>query len=275
MVEVASAPMPSAPCEQVADVKEPIDLSQIPGPGPITGHRFSNDPDMVIWEGFISQEEAQHIMRLAEGRWKRSTVSTGKSSDLLYKPLRDGPRDDEQPDDPDRPPDADVTPDKIYVGKSQVGVEAISPNRTSFSCFLDPTMEDEIILRIAARVATVTGVPLDNVEDLVLVRYEEGQVFKQHHDGAGRPKTVFVYLNEVAAGGETSFPHLGYKVAPSACTAVMWNNTIHSEDGTELPDMRMVHEALAPGPGCIKYGMNCFVNKVAQRDCSHIAMVPV
>mmetsp|Transcript_21119 Transcript_21119/g.47366 ORF Transcript_21119/g.47366 Transcript_21119/m.47366 type:complete len:270 (-) Transcript_21119:24-833(-) len=248
-----------------------VDFASIPGPGPLQGNRFSKDPDMVIWTNFLSRQEAEHIMNLAEGRWGRSTVSTGKSNDLLYKPLQQGAR-DERNEESDRPPDIDVTPDKVYIGKAQVGVEAISPNRTSYSCFLDPTMEDEVILRVAARVATITGVPLDHVEDLVLVRYEEGQVFKQHHDGGVRPKTVFVYLNDVAEGGETLFPHLGYKISPTACTAMMWNNTLKNEHGTEEPDMRMVHEALPPGPGCVKYGMNCFVNKVPQRDCSHVAV---
>mmetsp|Transcript_7170 Transcript_7170/g.9801 ORF Transcript_7170/g.9801 Transcript_7170/m.9801 type:complete len:131 (+) Transcript_7170:75-467(+) len=110
-----------------------VDFASIPGPGPLQGNRFSKDPDMVIWTNFLSRQEAEHIMNLAEGRWGRSTVSTGKSNDLLYKPLQQGAR-DERNEESDRPPDIDVTPDKVYIGKAQVGVEAISPNRTSYSC---------------------------------------------------------------------------------------------------------------------------------------------
>eukprot|EP00971_Amphidinium_carterae_P194871 3866730-Amphidinium_carterae.2 len=88
----------------------------------------------------IALQEAEHIMNLAEGRWGRSTVSTGKRSaasllnDLLYKPLQQGARDERNEDtqvlmfhsslyESDRPPDIDVTPDKVYIGKAQVGVE--------------------------------------------------------------------------------------------------------------------------------------------------------
>lgn len=122
--------------------------------------------------------------------------------------------------------------------------------------------------------ATVAGYPLAHVEQLALIRYRPGEYFKQHHDGSMRAKTVFIYLNDVAPGngGETYFPKLGLKIAPRACTAVLWGNRL--EDGSA--DRRMDHEALpltGEGEDCIKFGMNCFVNIGPQRDTSHIRVV--
>lgn len=41
--------------------------------------------------------------------------------------------------------------------------------------------------------------PIQHLEPLVLVRYDEGEYFNEHHDGAFRLKTVLLYLN-----GQTS-----------------------------------------------------------------------
>merc|ERR1712224_705479 len=71
-------------------------------------------------------------------------------------------------------------------------------------------MESKVAERIAARVATVCGVPLAKVEPLVILKYEPGQYFKQHHDGSMRSHTVFLYLNTVEDGGETYFPKPNY-----------------------------------------------------------------
>eukprot|EP00971_Amphidinium_carterae_P029922 588726-Amphidinium_carterae.1 len=56
---------------------------------------------------------------------------------------------------------------------------------------------------------------------------------KPWENWSGASIAVQQHMSGGSSLGETSFPHLGYKVAPSACTAVMWNNTIHSEDCTE------------------------------------------
>ena len=53
------------------------------------------------------------------------------------------------------------------------------------------------------------------------VRYEPGQFNRVHHDGVFRPRTVFIYLNDLPDddGGETYFPRLGIKFTPTqACS---------------------------------------------------------
>ncbi len=47
------------------------------------------------------------------------------------------------------------------------------------------------------RVAAVAGTDVSHVEDLNMVRYRTGEFFRDHHDGAFRTKTVFVYLNSL------------------------------------------------------------------------------
>jgi len=216
----------------------------VPGPKKIQGSVISEDPRVVHFKDFVTPEEVKHIIELCEARWEQSKTSKGKVSDLH------GPKKDSE---------------------SSYGEETIGSTRTSYSVHLK-FEESLVVERIAARVAAVAGSTIDYVEPLVALRYEPGQFFKIHHDGAMRPSTVFVYLNglDEGAGGTTHFPHLGFEVQPVACTAVMWHN--RQEDGSA--DYRLMHEAKPVVEG-VKYGMNCFVNLNEQRDTSGIVIVPV
>jgi len=217
--------------------------AEVPGPKRIQGSVINADPRVVHFSDFVTPEEVKHIIELCEGRWEQSRTSKGKVSELH------GPS---------------TAPDSSY------GEETVGSTRTSFSVHLK-FEESLVVERIAARVAAVAGTTIDYVEPLVALRYEPGQFFKMHHDGAMRPSTVFVYLTGVdeGAGGTTSFPHLGFEVQPVACTAVMWHN--RQEDGSA--DYRLMHEAKPVMEG-VKYAMNCFVNLYQQRDTSGIVVVP-
>mmetsp|Transcript_151526 Transcript_151526/g.262539 ORF Transcript_151526/g.262539 Transcript_151526/m.262539 type:complete len:340 (+) Transcript_151526:61-1080(+) len=190
-----------------------------------------------------------------------------------------GPAESNKDKEDDRPTNAlHVEPDQEeerVVGKKDASVvpqkggvlQVESKNRTSCSVIFQYG-ESPVLEQILARVAMVTGRPLDCVERPVLVRYLPGQFFNEHHDGAVRPVTVFAYFNDVEGGGETYFPHLGFQVRPVAGTALMWPNI--NEDGAA--DMRMIHQGLPPEKG-VKYGINLFVNAHSQRDVSHIRVV--
>lgn len=130
-----------------------------------------------------------------------------------------------------------------------------NPSERTSSSFMLCSAQTPIVRAIEHRVAALAGVPVQQVERLSLVRYLPGQHFGEHHDGRDRPKTVFVYLNDVEGeGGETCFPRLGVKLKPVKGCAAFWHN--NSEDGTQ--DDRMVHKGLPPLVG-IKYAMNCFI----------------
>ncbi|KAF4704653.1 hypothetical protein FOZ62_005392, partial [Perkinsus olseni] len=159
---------------------------------------------------FLTAEECSYMISLAEGKWRPSTV--GRSSSL-----------------------SDGKSDK-YVNKRSKG-------RTS-SSFMLLHAQDDIVAEIERRVASLVGFPADHVERLNMLRYESGEFFGQHHDGAFRPWTVFVTLNDISrdAGGETLFPALGLKIRPKAGTALVWPNCLENGEADE----RVVHEALAP-----------------------------
>jgi prolyl 4-hydroxylase len=67
--------------------------------------------------------------------------------------------------------------------------------------------------------------------------------------------TVFLYLNDVEAGGGTNFPDLGLTVLPKRGRALLWPNVL-DEDPNEL-DLRTIHQALLVEAG-VKYGANAW-----------------
>lgn len=118
--------------------------------------------------------------------------------------------------------------------------------------------QTEVVERLEHRLANLAGLPVAQLERMNLVRYAPGQLFNEHHDGKFRPRTVFVYLNDIDdddEGGDTFFPVLGLSFRPRKGTAVIWSNALPS--GKE--DSRMLHEGRAPAK-CVKYGVNCFFN---------------
>ncbi|CAE7671737.1 P4H1 [Symbiodinium sp. CCMP2456] len=127
-------------------------------------------------------------------------------------------------------------------------------DRSSYQCHMD-WAESPLVERIEARLAEMTGMTVEHLEQLTLVRYSPGQFFNLHHDGPHRPKTVFVYLTDSPDEGETYFPLLGMKFTPRRGTAVMWRNC---NDRGQADD-RLYHQALPPET-VTKVGMNCFFN---------------
>jgi hypothetical protein len=86
------------------------------------------------------------------------------------------------------------------------------PYRSSDNAWLHP---DTILLDIQSRLSSILSIPLvyirQKAEELQVVRYHAGGVFKAHHDSSAfhpRLFTALVYLNSVPPemGGETTFP---------------------------------------------------------------------
>lgn len=129
--------------------------------------------------------------------------------------------------------------------------------RTSWSCTIRRS-QTSVVKNIENRLASLAGLPVSQLEKLSLVRYAPGEHFKEHHDGKERPKTVFVYLNDLLendTGGDTFFPVLGLSFKPRPGTAVVWTNA--TPEGKV--DSRMVHAGQAPSISA-KYAVNCFFN---------------
>ena len=84
-------------------------------------------------------------------------------------------------------------------------------------------------------VRKVWGVGLRRHSGTHLIRYSKGNFYAPHTDAAldvsDRFFTVLCYLNDDFAGGQTSFPQLGYSVEPRAGTAVIFPATyLHSSE---------------------------------------------
>lgn len=55
--------------------------------------------------------------------------------------------------------------------------------------------ETEIISQLEHRVSLIANVGIQHLERLVMVKYNPGDYFKEHHDGPFRSHTILLYLN--------------------------------------------------------------------------------
>lgn len=125
--------------------------------------------------------------------------------------------------------------------------------RTSSDASFDPLIEDLSLRLVQQRMALAARMELLQAEHLVVLAYEPGQEYRPHRDylspeslrvdvpeAGNRARTICVYLNEPAAGGETTFPVPGVTVRPRAGRAVVFDNL--SADGS--PDSDSLHAGL-------------------------------
>lgn len=197
----------------------------------LTSYVISTDPKISIIPEFLSKLECCHLISLAE--------ATGFSPSLVGRGVYSE--------------DTGMLPPQDDFENTR------SSNRTSLSVLLAPA-HDDVVSLIEAKLSALVSLSVHQLEPLVVVKYEPDAYFKPHHDGAFRPYTVFIYLNDIETGfgGETRFPNLNLRIKPRAGTAVIWRNIIEVS-GINQPDLRLVHEGLPPN-NCTKYGVNCFFN---------------
>eukprot|EP00931_Biecheleriopsis_adriatica_P086847 TRINITY_DN61416_c0_g1_i1.p1 TRINITY_DN61416_c0_g1~~TRINITY_DN61416_c0_g1_i1.p1 ORF type:complete len:254 (-),score=48.51 TRINITY_DN61416_c0_g1_i1:67-828(-) len=210
--------------EKVVDVSSYTAGDSAPSLKQLVVHQ---NPLIAVCPNFVTDDEIQHLLGLAEGSWFPSAVD-------------------------------EVAQDAAKGGQYvATGIHRRSEQkRSSDSCVLKMG-QTRTVQAIERRLCSLTGMNLKHLECMAMVRYAPGQFFKCHHDGGIRPWTVFLYLNDLPAGaaGETHFPELRLRVRPSKGCAVLWPNRL--PDGQADP--RLVHEGLPPKSG-VKYGVNCFFN---------------
>lgn len=144
-------------------------------------------PAAVMLANFLSSNECDQLISLAQPRLNRSTVV-----------------------DP-------VTGRNVVAG-----------HRSSDGMFFR-LGETPLIARLEARIAELTGLPVENGEGLQLLHYEAGAESTPHVDyliagndanresiarSGQRVGTLLMYLNDVEGGGETVFPQIGWSVVP-------------------------------------------------------------
>lgn len=111
--------------------------------------------------------------------------------------------------------------------------------------------ENEFIRGLEERIASLVGVSVSNLENLSVLRYEEGGKYSPHYDffdpvhlgtqnllkrGGQRVATLIVYLKAASSGGGTTFPNVTVQVKSVAGTALFFKypnlekETLHGGD---------------------------------------------
>ena len=148
------------------------------------------------------------------------------------------------------------------MSKSETVGEEIKGYRTSSNTYVGnkstPLME-----KISLITEVLTEIPMKNQEDLCVVKYEEGEEYKPHHDyfthqnheeareeesrGGDRVYTVMFYLNDDFEEGGTLFLEPNIEVRPKTGRCVIWKNYL---DGK--PNGKSFHAGLPIKTG-VKY----------------------
>ncbi|SMG55095.1 2OG-Fe(II) oxygenase [Paraburkholderia susongensis] len=118
--------------------------------------------------------------------------------------------------------------DRSTVVDPVTGRNVVAGHRSSHGMFFR-LGETPLIARLEARIAELTGLPVENGEGLQMLNYETGAESTPHVDyliagndanresiarSGQRVGTLLMYLNDVEDGGETVFPQLGWSVVP-------------------------------------------------------------
>jgi len=97
--------------------------------------------------------------------------------------------------------------------------------------------DNELVKPIFNYISNKFGIPIENAEDLQIVRYLPGNYYNPHHDsccdlhqncydfikrGGQRILTVLIYLNNEFTDGETFFPKLNKKYKPKTGDALVF-----------------------------------------------------
>lgn len=190
---------------------------------PINGHLVAMSPVVAYVDNVLSVEECRHIIELAQGQMRRAVVSRADKAET-------------------------------------------SDGRTGSNTWLKHDVDD-IALGIANRISGIVGVPLTNAESFQVISYGINQEYRPHFDaydlatptgqrcckkGGQRLVTALVYLNDVPAGGATTFPNLGVEVKAKPGRLAIFQNTL---PGTTKRHPKSLH-AGAPVKAGEKWAFN-------------------
>jgi prolyl 4-hydroxylase len=145
------------------------------------------------------------------------------------------------------------------VVNNETGSYDVHPHRTSSGTHF-ARGENALVRRIETRIAELVQFPLEHGEPIQILHYQPGGEYKPHFDyfdprhpgneqvlqqGGQRIATLIMYLNDVEAGGSTTFPEVGVDILPRRGNAVYF--AYCSETGTLDP--RSLHGGSPVGAG--------------------------
>jgi prolyl 4-hydroxylase len=149
--------------------------------------------------------------------------------------------------------------ERSNVVDRQTGHYQQHPDRTSEGTYFRRG-ENALITRLEARIAELTGCPVERGEPIQVLHYRPGTQYKPHFDyfdpadegnrhvltmGGQRVATLIMYLNDVQGGGSTVFPDIGLDVLPRRGNAVFF--AYSNDEG--LLDPRTLHGGSPVGSG--------------------------
>ncbi len=110
--------------------------------------------------------------------------------------------------------------------------------------------QNDLVKKIEARIAEITGTPIPNGEGIQILNYAGGGEYKPHFDyfpdntggrvhtakGGQRIITVIMYLNDVKAGGATVLPEINLNIYPKKGSALYFSyfNSVGQVDPSTL-----------------------------------------
>ncbi len=153
----------------------------------------------------------------------------------------------------------EFNPSTTVSDESEKVVDIIHPNRTSWSCFFERTMNHPYYKHIENKIKSYLKYE-EHSEAMQAQSYKDNQHYLYHYDyfqsnsdhvtkgGGQRTYTFMVYLMDVKEGGDTDFEVLNVRVKPKRGLAVVWNNLYNNGQ----PNHHMRHAGLPPRNGSKK-----------------------
>jgi hypothetical protein len=211
---IARAGRPEGEAPPPFDAPSTLPQPGLPCPRPSRVERHCQSPLVETWEDAYSAEECEFMIALGEPHLHRSVTIPDNEARLVEH-----------------------------------------EHRTSSDHSFYTFQEDFALRWLQWRMVEPLGVPLANAEHLDLLRYLPGQEYRPHRDylppsapgnsaradqPGQRVHTVFSYLADVEAGGETDFPLLDVRIVPKTGRVVHFHNL--TDDGQ--PDPQTLHAGM-------------------------------
>lgn len=223
-------------------------------------HEGDGGPWVLVIDDFLHEKEATRLVELGrEQGYVKSTIVTEEEDE-----------EEEYEDDDDFDDELDDELEDEFDDFDDD--ESATKDRTSSNawCTSSACKNDKVTQAVRNRIYELVRMEHDYAESFQLLHYTVGEYYNEHHDyfymenatewsqDGGRVLTVFLYLNDVEAGGETEFPRLNLTVTPKMGRAVLWPSVL-DQNPLKL-DWRTEHAAREVTQG-IKYGANLWFHR--------------
>jgi hypothetical protein len=150
--------------------------------------------------------------------------------------------------------------ERAEIADPASGLGTYANARTNSSADFKLADTDVVLHLVRARIAALTGPPVEAMEGLAILHYDVGEEFFRHYDfldvrelgyarqvaeHGQRVLTFLLYLNDDFDGGETEFPALNWRYKGRKGDALFFWNV----DTKGVPDYGTLHAGLSPTRG--------------------------